>query len=59
MCMRVQDSLGSFILLGLLFLWTLAELLYQQTFEWVDKFDLRDAPKRRVQCAMEKENRNI
>ena len=30
-----------------------------KTFEWVDKFDLRDGPKRRVQRAMEKENRKI
>ena len=28
-----------------------------KTYEWEDKFDLRDAPNRRVQRAMEKENK--
>ena len=35
-------------------------ILISKTFEWVDKFDLRDAPySRRVQRAMEKENKKI
>lgn len=30
-----------------------------KTYEWEDKFDLRDAPNRRVQRAMEKENKKV
>ena len=43
------------MLIGLPFLWLLAKSYYtSKTFEWVDKLDLRDAPNRRVQRAIEK-----